>query len=52
LFKCNEILGLMILSWHNVFYYQNLMKRIRESIKKNKFDKFSKNYFKYEAKRK
>ena len=52
LFKCNEILGLMILSWHNIFYYQNFMLRIRESIKNNKFDKFSKNYFKYEGKRK
>ena len=52
LFKCNEILGLMILSWHNVFYYQNFMSRIRESIKNNKFDKFYKNYFKYESKRK
>ena len=52
LFKCNEILGLMILSWHNVFYYQNFMLRIRESIKNNKFEKFFKNYFKYEAKRK
>ena len=52
LFKCNEILGLMILTWHNIFYYQNFMLRIREAIKKNKFDKFYKNYFKYEAKRK
>ena len=52
LFKCNEILGLMILTWHNVFYYQNFMERIRESIKKNKFDKFYKTYFKYEAKKK
>ena len=52
LFKCNEILGLMILTWHNIFYYQNFMLRIREAIKKNKFDKFYKNYLKYEAKRK
>jgi len=52
LFKCSEILGLMILSWHNIFYYQNFMLRIREAIKKNKFDKFYKNYLKYEAKRK
>ena len=52
LFKCNEILGLMILTWHNIFYYQNFMLRIREAIKKSKFDKFYKNYLKYEAKRK
>tara|TARA_B100000029_G_scaffold2247_1_gene2745 strand:- start:457 stop:1572 length:1116 start_codon:yes stop_codon:yes gene_type:complete len=51
LFKCNEILGLMILTWHNIFYYQNLMLRIRESIKKNKFNVFYKNFLKYEAKR-
>ena len=52
LFKCKEILGLMVLTWHNIFYYQNFMLRIREAIKKNEFDKFYKNYFKYEAKRK
>jgi len=52
LFKCNEILGLMILTWHNIFYYQNFMLRIREAIKKNKFDKFYKNYLRNEAKRK
>tara|TARA_B100000959_G_C14870351_1_gene578064 strand:+ start:70 stop:1188 length:1119 start_codon:yes stop_codon:yes gene_type:complete len=52
LFKCNEILGLMILTWHNISYYQNFMLRIREAIKKNKFDIFCKDYFKYEAKRK
>ncbi|PPR34286.1 MAG: Queuine tRNA-ribosyltransferase [Alphaproteobacteria bacterium MarineAlpha6_Bin3] len=51
LFKSNEILGLMILSWNNVFYYQNFMSRIRDSIRNNKFDKFYKNYFKYESKR-
>ena len=52
LFKCNEILGLMILTWHNIYYYQNLMSRIRKAIKKNQFDKFYKNFFKYESKRK
>ena len=52
LFKCNEILGLMILTWHNIFYYQNFMLRIREAIKKNQFDKFYNNFFKYESKRK
>jgi queuine tRNA-ribosyltransferase len=52
LFKCSEILGLMILTWHNIFYYQNFMLRIREAIKKKKFDKFYKNYLKYEAKKK
>ena len=52
LFKCNEILGLMILTWHNIFYYQNLMNRIRNAIKNNTFDKFYKSFFKHESKRK
>ena len=42
----------MVLTWHNIFYYQNFMLRIREAIKKNEFDKFYKNYFKYEVKKK
>ncbi len=52
LFKCNEILGLMILTWHNIFYYQNLMSRIRDAIKKENFDKLYKNFFKNESKKK
>ena len=52
LFKCNEILGLMILTWHNIFYYQNFMLRIRKAIKKKEFDKFYNKYLKYEAIRK
>jgi len=32
LVRSGELLGSMILSWHNVAYYQNLMSRIRQSI--------------------
>jgi queuine tRNA-ribosyltransferase len=32
LFKANEMLGAMILSWANVAYYQELMQGIREAI--------------------
>ena len=42
LFKAQEILGLMLLSWHNIHFYITLMKNIRNSIKLREFDKFEK----------
>ena len=44
LFKAQEILGLMLLSLHNVHFYINLMKNIRISIKNKEFEKFE-NHF-------
>ena len=38
LVKSNEILGAMLLSQHNIFYYQKLMKDIRLSIEQGNFD--------------
>jgi queuine tRNA-ribosyltransferase len=32
LFKANEILGQVLLSWHNLAYYQSLMARVRGAI--------------------
>lgn len=32
LFRANEILGPMLLTWHNIAYYQRLMRQIREAI--------------------
>ena len=40
LFKAQEILGLMLLSWHNIHFYITLMANIRNSIKFKEFDKF------------
>ena len=40
LFKAQEILGLMLLSWHNIHFYIKLMEKIRNSIKFKEFDKF------------
>ena len=40
LFNTNEILGSMILTLHNVNFYQELMSEIRENIKKGTFDIF------------
>jgi queuine tRNA-ribosyltransferase len=40
LFKAGEILGQVLLSWHNVAYYQSLMRRIRASIAVGKYSAF------------
>jgi queuine tRNA-ribosyltransferase len=44
LFNSNEILASMILTLNNLVFYQELMKKIRETIKNNTFDDFYKNY--------
>ena len=44
LFKAKEILGLMLLSWHNIHFYIKLMENIRNSIKFKEFDKFEKKF--------
>ena len=44
LIKSNEILASMILTLNNIFFYQQLMKKIRVAIKTNSFDKFYDKY--------
>ena len=44
LFNSNEILASMILTLHNINFYQELMKAIRENIKKGTYDKFHDKY--------
>ena len=44
LINSNEILASMILTLNNIFFYQQLMTKIREAIKTNSFDKFYKKY--------
>lgn len=41
LFKANEILGAMLLTEHNIHYYQNLMKDIRKNIEQGTFAEFA-----------
>ena len=45
LHKTNEMLGSILSSYHNIYYYQSLMKGIRESIEKNLFAKFVKDFY-------
>ena len=40
LFNTNEMLGSMILTLHNINFYQELMKSIRDNIKKRTFNQF------------
>jgi len=44
LINTNEILASMILTINNIFFYQQLMKKIREAIKNNSFNKFHDKY--------
>tara|TARA_B100001123_G_scaffold428808_1_gene546347 strand:+ start:68 stop:1180 length:1113 start_codon:yes stop_codon:yes gene_type:complete len=44
LINSNEILASMILTMNNIVFYQDLMKKIRESIENNKFDVFYNRY--------
>ena len=40
LFKADEVLGLMLLSRHNIQYYQDLTRAAREAIEAGRFDAF------------
>ncbi|MDX2082798.1 MAG: tRNA guanosine(34) transglycosylase Tgt [Rickettsiales bacterium] len=43
--KAGEILAAMLISEHNIFYYQNLMKDIRAAISAKKFSQFAQDFF-------
>ena len=43
--KCNEILAVMLLSWHNIRYYERLMQGIRKSLAEDTFDEFVKDFY-------
>ena len=32
LFRCDEVLGLMLLTWHNIAFYQQIMRELRAAI--------------------
>ena len=45
LFNTNEILASMILTLHNINFYQELMQSIRNNIKKGTLERFHRKYF-------
>jgi len=44
LFNTEEILGLRLTSLHNVYFYVNLLERIREAIKEGRFAEFKERF--------
>jgi queuine tRNA-ribosyltransferase len=40
LFRCDEMLGPMLLTWHNLAYYQSLIRGMRKAIIEKRFDGF------------
>ena len=45
LFKSDEIQGLTLLTWHNLNYYQDLMRAIRMAIKERQYNTFVSNFY-------
>ena len=46
--RCNDILAARLMTIHNVYFYQDFMRKIRDEIKKGTFDTFyKKNINKY-----
>ena len=45
LFKANEILGLQLISLHNIFFMNLMMEDIRQSIKNDNFKEVKKSWF-------
>ena len=43
--KTNEMLGSILNSFHNIYYYQNLMQQIRKAIETDTFAKFIKDFY-------
>ena len=43
--RTNEMLGSMLATYHNIYYYQSLMRDIRNAIKDNLFAKFLKDFY-------
>lgn len=44
LFNCEEILGHRLVSYHNVYFFVSLVRRIREAIRQNEFTRFKKEF--------
>ena len=42
--RCGEILGAMLLTWHNLFYYQDVMRDLRSAIKTGTLTDFAANF--------
>ena len=50
LVKSGEILGAMLLTWHNLHYYQELMNGLRQAISIKKLDNFVQSFMEMQTK--
>jgi len=42
----NELTGLTLISYHNVYFYVNLMRKIRAAIEEDRYEKFQMDFLK------
>ncbi len=47
--KCNEVLAVMLLTWHNIRYYQRLMKGLRTAIEEGRLNEFADEFYRLQA---
>ena len=45
LFRCNEILGARLNTMHNLYFYLNLMREMREAIAEGSFERFREDFY-------
>lgn len=43
--KCNEVLAVMLLTWHNIRYYQRLMQGLRNALEEEKLEEFAAEFY-------
>ena len=48
--KCNEVLAVMLLTWHNVRYYQRLMQDLRQALSEDKLQDFVAEFYENQKK--
>ena len=44
-FKSQEIISSMLITWHNLYYYQDLMERMRKAILSKNFEEFEVEFY-------
>ncbi|GAB3670156.1 tRNA guanosine(34) transglycosylase Tgt [Salinisphaera aquimarina] len=45
LYRCGEILAARLHTWHNLYYYQGVMQRIRAAIEADRYSAFMREFF-------
>ena len=44
LFRCEEVLGLMLLTWHNIAFYQQIMRELRAAIAEGRLADYARQF--------